>query len=141
MCVCVCVYVYIYVYIYLSIYVCVCMSICVCVCARACTYICEGGGRRGAVPAEAVRRELWWRGPGATTAGRCSTCKQINRSQKQNTRAWARCAVCDTTPRGSGEPGGSGRGECVRGAINNRAPHRSPHTHTPTENTTPDTKN
>jgi len=25
-----------------------------------------------------------------------------------------------------GEPDGSGRGECVRGAINNRAPHRSP---------------
>jgi len=25
-----------------------------------------------------------------------------------------------------GEPGGSGRGERVRGAINNRAPHRSP---------------
>jgi len=25
-----------------------------------------------------------------------------------------------------GEPGGSGRGECVRGAVNNRASHRSP---------------
>ena len=31
--------------------------------------------------------------------------------------------MCDTTP--SGEPGGSGRGECLRGAFNNRAPHRS----------------
>jgi len=48
------------------------------------------------------------------------------KTQKQNKRAWTRCAVCDTTPRGSGEPGGSGRGACVRGAINNRAPHRSP---------------
>jgi len=47
-------------------------------------------------------------------------------SRTQNKRALTRCAVCDTTPRGSGEPGGSGRGGCVRGAINNRAPHRSP---------------
>jgi len=53
---------------------------------------------------------------------------QEHDSQKQNKRAWTRCALCDTTPTGSGEPGGSGRGECVRGAINNRAPHRSPRT-------------
>jgi len=46
--------------------------------------------------------------------------------RKTEERAWMRCAVCDTTPRGRGEPGGSGRGECVRGAIHNRAPHRSP---------------
>ena len=37
---------------------------------------------------------------------------------QQNKRAWTRCAVCATTPRGSGEPGGSERGECVRGEIN-----------------------
>ena len=47
---------------------------------------------------------------------------------KQNTRAWTRCALCDTTPRGSGEPGGSGRGECVRNAIDNRTSHRRPRT-------------
>jgi len=39
----------------------------------------------------------------------------LNRySRKQKKRVWARCAVCDTTPRGRGEPGGSGWGECVR---------------------------
>ena len=53
---------------------------------------------------------------------------RLPNSQKHNKRAWTRCAVRDTTPRGSGEPGGSGRGACVRGALNNRAPHRSPRT-------------
>jgi len=33
-----------------------------------------------------------------------------------------------TTYRGSGEPGGFGRGECVRSAINNRTPRRRPRT-------------
>jgi len=36
-------------------------------------------------------------------------------------------ALCAIQHRGVlGEPGGSGREECVKGAINNRAPHRRP---------------
>jgi len=37
-----------------------------------------------------------------------------------------RCAIQHLGCRGRAAPGGSGRGECMRGAINNRAPHRSP---------------
>jgi len=47
--------------------------------------------------------------------------QSVLESQKQKKRSWTRRAVCDTTPRGRGEPGGSGKGECV-----NRILHRSP---------------
>ena len=42
--------------------------------------------------------------------------------------SWGVRCVRYNTYRDSGEPGGSGRGECVRSAIDNRTPHRRPRT-------------
>jgi len=49
----------------------------------------------------------------------------IHRNRRKGRGHGALCAIQHL--RVVGEPGGSGRGEGVRGAINNRAPHRSPH--------------
>jgi len=62
--------------------------------------------------------------PSRDAARSCAHLKDHRNRRKQRGHG----ALCAIQHLGVvGEPGASGRGECVRGAINNRAPHRRPH--------------
>ena len=56
----------------------------------------------------------------------CAGVAEYSQKHKKGQRACGHGALCDTTPRGRGGSGFSGRGECVRGAVSNRTtPRRS----------------